>query len=203
MRNSTAYFAGAGTVAIAVALGLGGGLMIARSISPNKPPLETTKLERQVSNAQPAPSAPVSSYLAATQAAAITPIVVTPSAKTLADQSQSVLQGQPSAQAAPRPAVNAPEDAMAKMDIKADVKQPDIRTDDADAKARPAERRRSAERHRSERRQQWAEQRRSQRRRDPDLREVEQAARDDSAPRTYAAQPPELAGPRFGLFGDD
>ena len=84
MRTSMAYLAGAGTVVIAIAAGLGGGLLIAEIVSPHAPKQEMSKLERRAS---PEPSAstrdplvPVP-YLAATQAASNGPVVVSPASR--------------------------------------------------------------------------------------------------------------------------
>lgn len=47
MRTTTAYFAGVGTVAIAIAAGLGGGLLFSNIVAPHQPKYATepTKLE--------------------------------------------------------------------------------------------------------------------------------------------------------------
>src|SRR5436190_18025176 len=77
MRTTTAYFAGVGTVVAAVAMGLGGGLLISNIVSPHEPRTEMSKLELHVSKPIPvsnAPSEPVP-YVAATQAI---PTVITP-----------------------------------------------------------------------------------------------------------------------------
>src|SRR4029077_16846823 len=63
MRITTAYFAGVGTVVAAVAMGLGGGLLISNIVSPHEPKTEMSKLELRMS-AKPiavsnAPSEPV------------------------------------------------------------------------------------------------------------------------------------------------
>src|SRR5664279_109704 len=71
MRSSTAYFAGAGTVVVAVVAGLGGGLLFANMISPKAPKMEQTRLERRMSEpiqASNAPAEPVP-YLATPQPA--------------------------------------------------------------------------------------------------------------------------------------
>jgi len=77
-----AYLAGAGTVVLAIAAGVGGGLVIANVMSPHAPKQELSKLERHGSP-EPSPSTkdplvPVP-YLAATQAASSGPVVVAPS----------------------------------------------------------------------------------------------------------------------------
>ena len=61
MRTSTAYFAGVGTVVVAVAAGLGGGYLAANIVNPHEPGI--SKLERRMSaepiSATTAPSEPV------------------------------------------------------------------------------------------------------------------------------------------------
>src|ERR1700737_56039 len=75
MRASMAYFAGAGTVVMAIVAGLSGGLLMADIISPKSPKqgTEMTRLERRMSpepiQAAPGPSEPVQ-YLAAPQLSA-------------------------------------------------------------------------------------------------------------------------------------
>ena len=49
MRISTAYFAGAGTVAAAIVAGLGGGLLFSNIVSPHAPRTEMSKLELRMS----------------------------------------------------------------------------------------------------------------------------------------------------------
>src|SRR5260221_9402193 len=80
MRTTTAYFAGVGTVAAAIAAGLGGGLLFANIVAPHEPKYaaEPTKLEQRMAARSilvtSAPSEPVP-YLAATQPAATPPVV--------------------------------------------------------------------------------------------------------------------------------
>src|SRR5664279_3724568 len=73
MRSSMAYFAGAGTVVVAVVAGLGGGLLFANMISPKAPKMEQTRLGRRMSpepiQASNAPAEPVP-YLATPQPSA-------------------------------------------------------------------------------------------------------------------------------------
>src|SRR5438132_13690705 len=76
MRVMTAFFAGVGTVAVAIAAGLGGGLLLGNIMSPQQPKhpgSEVTRLEQRASP-QPIPAMngapqPVP-YMASTQAAA-------------------------------------------------------------------------------------------------------------------------------------
>jgi hypothetical protein len=54
MRASMAYFAGAGTIVVALAAGLGGGLTIANIVSPHKETREISRLEQRMA-AKPIP----------------------------------------------------------------------------------------------------------------------------------------------------
>lgn len=213
MRTTTAFFAGAGTVVIALAAGLGGGMVIANIVSPHqpKPAVETAKLERRT--AQPiatsnAPAEPVS-YLGAIQAAATNPVVVSPAPQAQPQQAEPAPQTNSSqAAAAPseperglgssaQPAVNAqpPTQATARAASAA--------SDDAQAKARET-RRAEERRSRAERRQQWAERRRNREVRDDELRDVERSVREDTerSP-VLAAEPVSVGTPRIRLFGGD
>src|SRR3954451_15690016 len=104
MRTSTAFFTGAGTVAIAVAAGLGGGLMIAEGMHPKTPAVEQTKLERSAPDAS-APSPAGTAYLAATQAAATGPIKVAPAP---AEAAATPVSTDPSPAPSAAPATTAP-----------------------------------------------------------------------------------------------
>jgi hypothetical protein len=95
MRAATAYFAGVGTVAVAIAAGLGGGLLLGDIMSPQQPrnqSSEVTRLEQRMSS-QPIPATNGSSQ----------PVPYTPSpqiANTAADpQGQTQQQAQPPQQA--------------------------------------------------------------------------------------------------------
>ena len=80
MRTTTAYFAGVGTVAVAIAAGLGGGLLFSNIVAPHQPKYaaEPTKLEQRMADrtiaVTSAPSEPAP-YHAAAQPAAATPVV--------------------------------------------------------------------------------------------------------------------------------
>ena len=52
MRTTTAYFAGVGTVAVALAAGLGGGLLFSNIVAPHQPKYaaEPTKLEQRMAD---------------------------------------------------------------------------------------------------------------------------------------------------------
>src|SRR5215471_12506761 len=81
MRASTAFFAGVGTVVVAIGAGVGGGLTIAHMMSPLEPRLAMGKAERRAVPEMPPstkdPLVPVP-YLAATQATTNAAVVVPP-----------------------------------------------------------------------------------------------------------------------------
>jgi hypothetical protein len=190
MRTTTAYFAGVGTVVAAVAMGLGGGLLISNIVSPHEPRTEMSKLRMSkpipVSNA---PSEPVP-YVAATQAipsaadAAQAEPQPTPQSETVAANNPSPPpDAAPPAPAAPREQAVAPEDAF--------------------AKARDADVKRVTEKRKAERRQQWTERRRHLQRQDQELRQVEEKVREQTEPRpAFTVEPARLEMPRIKLFGD-
>jgi len=196
MRTSTAYFAGLGTVIVAIAAGLGGGLLVANIVSPNEPKsgTEMTRLERRMAQpiqvaAAPATSAPVTStpvtsapsepvpYLAA--AAAPKPVAAAAPA-----QVQTESATVPAAQPALREIAAAPQEAFANAR-------------DVDIKRAAATEKRRAERH-----QRWADSKRRDRQpRVNELEAVEQAVRGDTEPRqAFAAEPVRLELPRIRLF---
>jgi hypothetical protein len=224
MRMSTAYFAGAGTVAVAVAVGLGGGLLMANIMNPKASAPAVTKLERKSPDAPPAQSAAPNSYLAATQGAATTPVVVQPAAARSADKAaeqprpateadnksqpatdnkpQTTADNKPQPQPSPAAAAtpvqqtNAPEAAYAKASD-GDLKSSDAKLRDADSSSKRADR----ERRRADRHQRWVDRHRNQRQREPDTREpdmrdVVQAVREDSSRRDSAPRDYRDAPPR-------
>jgi len=222
MQTSTAYFAGAGTVVIAVVVGLGGGLLIANSMSSNGAGQPIAKLERrttpaslpgpnpqQPSSAQSAPSALPTSYLAATAAAAAKPVVVESAPRASDPPQQAAAQPQPTPATTTANAARAQIETPVPSAVETAQSQANAtdaalaKAQDSDLKSRDSDLKRSAARRRNaERRQQWAERRRS-RPRDPDLREVEQAVREDSGPRAYVVEPIGAGTPRFRLFDAD
>jgi hypothetical protein len=196
MRTTTAYFAGVGTVVAAVALGLGGGLLISNVVSPHEPKTEMSRLEQRMSSkpipVSNAPSEPVP-YLAATQAipsAATTsesqpqPPAPTPGTETVAANPPSPPDAVPAVQVpqpAPREQAAVPENAF--------------------AKARDADVKRVTEKRKAERRQQWTERRRHLQRQDQELREVEEKVREETEPRqAFRVEPARLEMPRIRLF---
>ena len=208
MRASTAYFAGAGTVIVAIVGGIGGGLLFADMVSPKAPKQEMTRLEQRMSSqpievkagAEPTvnPAAPPSSTTAAAPTVPVAPPTqteakiapaATPPADTVAATQPAVpvTEAPASPPAAQKQAATAPEDSLAK------AKDVDIK-------------RAATEKRRSERRRQWSEKRRYQRREDPDqeLREVEAKVREETETRPiFASEPVRSEMPRIRLFDLD
>jgi hypothetical protein len=219
MRTTTAYFAGVGTVAIAIAAGLGGGLLFSNIVAPHQPKYaaEPTKLEQRMTDrSTSAPSEPTP-YLAATQSAATTPVVAAAPAPT---ESQTPLSP-PAAAAPPAEPKTASNTATAEQPVSSSAPQvqrpaepvarelaarePAASPREAFAKARDADIRRAAtEKRRAERHQQWADKRRDRQPRAQELEAVEQSVRDATEPReAFMAEPARLDVPRIRLFGDD
>jgi hypothetical protein len=225
MRISTAYFAGAGTVIVAVAAGLGGGYLAANITSP---PLQTvSKLERRMS-AEPirvstAPAEPVP-HVAATTNTASAPSQEQPQTQQQQPQPQTQTEAAaPSANnaraeekaadnlAAAQPVQSPPQPA--KPAEQADEKIAAPR--DAFARNRDADiKRADAEKRRAERRQRWADKRRFQQPREQELEAVEGSVREvteprririreEGEPREIFAAPARGEMPRIRLFDQD
>jgi hypothetical protein len=202
MRASTAFFAGAGTVIMVVAGGLGGGLMIANTMNPKAPAAQTTKLERRASEPSPSPSP--SPRSGAPQAAMTTAGKDVPAKDAPAQTGQDSAKMQASTQSAaqsstatatnlsaasePSPA-RSPSSALATQRDTHDkpgtpeaafakAREADLKTPDADAKH-------NAQKRQTRNHQQWADRRRIQRQPEADSRDAEQALRDDGDTRSY------------------
>jgi hypothetical protein len=227
MRASTAFFVGIGTLGLAIAGGLGGGLVIGNmmSQSPPKHAAEAARLERPT-QPQPLPSASALPYTAA--ALAFTDPSIdgsAPPADQRADSSaaspppvKAATGNQPASeaqQAAPPKQAAAPEDAYAKARY-SDVKHP--------ADKRRAERaQRFSDRHRGDQDQssdqQAGDDRNSygsdrpsyfsynhsdHRYRDDRSSRYRDAGRgDDRAPPYYVDEAPRFGFPRIQPFGSD
>jgi hypothetical protein len=177
MRTATAYFAGVGTVVAAVAVGLGGGLLISNIVSPHEPRTEMSKLELRMSS-KPIPatnntSEPVPQPEATQTAPPAETVAANPPPPS--DTTAAIQAAQP---ASPEPAA-APENAF--------------------AKARDADVKRVTEKRRAERRQQWTERRLHHQ--DQELRDVEEKVRQETQPRqAFTVEPVRLEMPRIRLF---
>jgi hypothetical protein len=212
MRTTTAYFAGVGTVAAAIAAGLGGGLLFANMVAPHEPKYaaEPTKLEQRMAvrsiPVTSTPSEPVP-YLAATQPAAATPVVAAAPAQT-----ESQPPAQPPAAAPPAEPKTANYTAaaeqvtsppQARQPAEPAAREPAASPREAFAKSRDADLKRAAtEKRRAERHQQWAGKRRDRQPREQELEAVEQSVRDVTGPgQAFVAEPVRLDVPRIRLFG--
>jgi hypothetical protein len=198
MRISTAYFAGVGTVIVAVTAGLGGGYLAANITSP--PTQAVSKLERRMS-AEPisvstAPAEPVPQHVAA-------PAATNPAAAPTKEQTQQEPQTQQQPNTQPQPQIESANPARAeekpannvaavqpvqsppqpsKLAEPADEKTAAPR--DAFARGRDADiKRADAEKRRAERRQQWADKRRLKQPREQELEAVEERVREVTEPR--------------------
>ena len=189
MRISTAYFAGVGTVIMAVGAGLGGGYLAANVTHP--PTQTVSKLERRMS-AEPitvstAPAEPVP------QVAATNPA---PSPAPAQEQQQPQPQTQAAAPSAANtpPAEEKPANNVAAAQPVQPPPQPSKPADQVDEKiAGPREvyarasdadiKRADAEKRRAERRLQWTDKRRLKQPREQEIEAVEARVREVTEPR--------------------
>ena len=219
MRISTAYFAGVGTVILAVGAGLGGGYLAANVTHP--PTQAVSKLERRMS-AEPiavstAPAEPVPQAAATNPAPAPAPAPAQPQ-----PQTQTQTQPQPQTQAAAPSAANAPAANAPAAEEKPATNvaavqpvqpppQPAKPADQADEKtaaprdvyARASDadiKRAAAEKRRAERRQQWADKRRLKQPRELELEAVEERVREVTEPRRIRIR--EEGEPRDDFFAE-
>ena len=215
MRISTAYFAGVGTVIVAVATGLGGGYLAANIANQ---PSGVSKLERRMSAepitvaavpAQPVPRAAATSPASAPaqelpqpqmEAAAPSGNAASPINNVRAEEEKpvnNVAAVQP-VQAQPQPVKSTEQKPAEQTGEKAAPPR------DAFARARDADvKRADAEKRRAERRQQWTDKRRlkqpreqdlSNQPREPELDAVEARVREVTEPRRIRIR--EEGGPR-------
>jgi hypothetical protein len=221
MRTTTAYFAGVGTVAVAIAGGLGGGLLLGDIMSPQQPKYpssEVTRLEQRTSQ-QPIQAAngttqPVP-YMAATQVA--NTVAGQPAPPQQPQQAPSQQQAQPQVQqtstqpaepskqperttpaqpvnaaAQPSPPAERPATRAAPEDSFANARETDVKN----------EARRAEDRRKAERRQQWADKRKWRQRQDDELGDVASSVREATEARSFGRSElrPERSEPRL-LFG--
>jgi hypothetical protein len=255
MRASMSYLAGAGTVIVAMGMGLGGGLLMGNIMNPHEV-REVGKVEQRAGPQQaqqsPQPASDQntaahgpqtqSPYLAAIQQAATAPVVVSPAPAN---------PPQPEANnAAPKPASPATDNKTQSSDASAKPKPVEASTmpqqapaqqaaheqqnpavDNAYAKARDTDLKRSDDTKRddkrkadrADRRQQWSARRQQQR--EQELRDVEASVREDTDQpreiivrrddsrrddfrrgdfrRDEADRPMRMEFPRFNLFDQD
>jgi len=202
MRASTAYFAGAGTVVVAIVAGVGGGLVIADMIHPKpaKQGTEMTRLERRMSP-ETIPAAPVQ-YLTAPQPSVPDTAVAAASAQPQMETGNPVSASAQPAETAATTQSEAPAPQPATAAAQSVAHEPTGAAENALAKARDADLKRAAEKRRLERRQQWAERRRQ--RQQQELRAVEDKGREETGPRqVFAAEPVRIEMPQIRLFGPE
>ena len=204
MRASTAYFAGAGTIVMAIVAGVGGGLLIADIISP-KSPKQGTRLERRMSpepiQAAPGPSEPVQ-YLAAPQLSALGAAVAAAPAQAQTETGDSQSAGAKPAETAAAAQPDAPAPQAATPAAQPVAHEHAAAPENALAKARDAEMKRAVEKRKFERRQQWVERRRQ--RQQQELRAVEERVREETGPtQVFAAEPVRMEMPQIRLFGQE
>ncbi|MDA9401348.1 hypothetical protein [Bradyrhizobium sp. CCBAU 45389] len=223
MRASTAYFVGAGTIVVAIAIGLGGGIVagnIMNPIAPKQGP-DTSKMAQRAEAASAsaqtnAPSERVQ-YLTGSQAfgtiiaapaqAEAKPETVRPDTQTTQANAEPAAP-QPSQAAVVEPPKPAPATSAKPAEQQASTTQSSS-SDNAYAKARDSDLRRAAsERRRAERRERWAERHRYDSREPRGMRDrtdwddVARNIREDSDARDYASRP-RSGVPQIRLFGPD
>jgi hypothetical protein len=143
MRSSTAFFAGVGTVFVAIAAGLGGGLTIGNVMSPQT--LQYGKLDRRAASDSPStkdPMVPVP-YLAATKASSNAAVVVSPAEQKPAQPPQNEAANSsppasspPAMPATPQANVTASNERASKQ---AEAAQPDVsKSSEGAAAAKPS-----------------------------------------------------------------
>jgi hypothetical protein len=210
MRVATAFFAGVGTVVVAIGAGLGGGLLLGDIMSPQQPKhpsSEVTRLEQR-SSPQPITAMNGASQPAVPQVAAtVGEASAQPQQPQQVQQQTQPQQAQPQVQQAstqsaepkPQPERNAPAPSAVAAAPPAANAEPSVARaapDDSFAKARDADvkrdgrradDRRKADRRQQwdERRQQWADKRKGRPRGDDDLGDVEASVRDATEPRSF------------------
>jgi len=197
--NTSSYFAGVGTVFVAVTLGFAGGYAISNSTQKQEPP---NRLERVAANA-PVPS-PSSAEAAVPVAKPDKSAVPLPVATAEPAPSQAAPPQAAPPQTAPSPPIAAqqppPAQEQAAQPPAAAAAPPVVARDDAAelAKIREADLK-AAERKRAQRRK-WAERQRHQQDLDAATAQVRQIDRGDGE---LVVQRGPMETPRFGFFGND
>jgi hypothetical protein len=193
-----AYFAGAGTIVVAIAAGLGGGLTIANIVSPHKETREVSKLEQRLAAKPIAPSAQADQPR------------IQPASQSDSIQASNADKPQGDQPKAPVPYVAATGAAIAantspvqsQPQTPVSAPQASPSPEDANAWARDSDLKRlAAEKRKADRRQQWADRKKAQLSRDAELRDVEESVRRDSdGPRIVRR---DFDGPRIVVDDDD
>jgi hypothetical protein len=203
--NPVSYFAGIGTVAVAIALGFGGGLLMTNSVQKPEPP---NRLERVASSAPLAsPSAPQAS--ASTTQASIAP-EATPAPVPEPRSSASPQQVTPPQPPQPPPVETTQAANQQQPAVANDPPPPSAREVAAKPQDQDNDARKTAERKQAERRK-WAERKRRQQELENATVEVRRIDRDDVRRidrddhrddlGREVVQRDIVETPRFGFFG--
>ena len=215
MRASMAYFAGAGTVVVAIVAGVGGGLIMADIVSPKSPKqgTEATLLERRmppkpVQAAAAAPSEPVPYLVVAAPppSAPATSVAAAPAPpQPPAETANASTPAQPTEVSQTRQPESSPKQAeSAAPAVQPVAHEQAAAPDDASAKPRGGEARRAEGNRKFEHRQQWTERRRYKSHQQQELIAVEEKVREDTEPRReLAADPVRIETPLIRLFGPE
>ncbi|MCS3728318.1 hypothetical protein [Bradyrhizobium betae] len=222
MRASTAYFVGAGTIVAAIAIGLGGGIVagnIMNPIAPKQGPDTGKMAQRAEVAARPAmTNAPSERVQYITGSQTFGAIIAAPAqaldearpeAKPDTQAIQANAEPQPSQAAAvepPKPAPAAPPQ-IAKPAVQQAATEPPSSPENAYAKARDSDvKRTTSERRRIDRRERWAERSRYESREQRGMRDRtdwDDVARNVRADSDARDVPGRSRGPRIMLFGSD
>lgn len=192
MRTSTAFFAGAGTVVAAIAIGLGGGLMAGNIMSPQQPKYPSSEVSRleqrnsqqtvQAANAASQPVAYLSNPQAAAMAADKPAQPQQPSPQPAAPSQASAQQTEPKAPETASTAQSVAAAAQPVAAVEPAAASERAAPEDSFAKARDAdvkrETRRAEDKRKAERRQRLAERKKARQRHGDDLNDVEASVRD-------------------------
>ncbi|WGD53450.1 hypothetical protein QA641_05910 [Bradyrhizobium sp. CB1650] len=224
MRASTAYFVGAGTIIAAIAIGLGGGILAGNVMNPIAPKQGPDTARERRAESVPATNAPSEriQYLTGSQAFGAVVAAPTqdqakseaksdvkPEAQTTQANAEATAPAPPQKNVAAEERKRAPTLQAAKPAEQQASTEPAFSPENANAKAKDSDVKRTAsERRRAERHERWAERHRNQLRDSRDMRDrpdwddVARSIREDADARDLAARP-RGGFPRIRLFGAD
>lgn len=224
MRAATAYFVGAGTIVVAIAIGLGGGIVAGNIMNPIAPKygLDTGKLAQRGETAATAAtpvtmSAPSERVQYLTGSQAFGTMIAPPAQAKDEAKPEAKLEAKPDTQAtqaraeppAPQPSQAAAVEPPKEQIKPASTSEPSSSPDNAYAKARDSDVKRAAsERRRMDRRERWTERHRYDFREPRGMRDrtdwddVARNIREDSDARDVASRP-RGGFPQIRLFGPD
>jgi hypothetical protein len=193
--NPVSYFAGIGTVFVAMAVGFGGGLLMTGSVHNPDPP---NRVERVASSAPLASPAATPSSTQASIAPAVAPAPAPSSspAQAPASPQQAVPQQPPSTETVRA----ANQQAAAPNDLPSVVREANAKPQDQDVDAKKIAEKKQAERRK------WAERKRKQQELEAATVEVRKVERGDGPQEVVqkdTVEMPRIEMPRLGFFGQD